>query len=126
MISAPVDIPAHVAATRLSGKPLADICGTPMIVRVPGQARTADIGPVSGARDDKDGADTVPDNDSTAILKHPDHASGASRVTEAAGQGDPGERHDVIPNVPGDTPLIAHEAIRTAIAPLAIPEVSIG
>ena len=54
LTAALVIIPARLAATRLPRKPLADICGKPMIVRVLEQARNADIGPVAVACDDKD------------------------------------------------------------------------
>ena len=45
-------IPARMAATRLPGKPLADIEGVPMIVRVLRQAQAADVGPVAVAAGD--------------------------------------------------------------------------
>ena len=44
-------IPARMAATRLPGKPLADIAGEPMIVHVLRRAQAADIGPVVVATD---------------------------------------------------------------------------
>ena len=47
-------IPARMAATRLPGKPLADICGVPMIVRVVRQAELAGIGPVVVAAGDEE------------------------------------------------------------------------
>ena len=47
-----VVIPARMAARRLPGKPLADIGGEPMIVRVWRQAAAAGIGPVAVAAGD--------------------------------------------------------------------------
>ena len=44
-------IPARMASTRLPGKPLADICGKPMIIHVMQRALDADIGPVAVATD---------------------------------------------------------------------------
>ncbi|MEM9631450.1 MAG: 3-deoxy-manno-octulosonate cytidylyltransferase [Pseudomonadota bacterium] len=124
--SALVIIPARMAATRLPRKPLADICGKPMIVRVIEQAQNADIGPVVVACDDQDVADAVADFGAKAVMTRPDHASGSDRIQEAASLVDPEGKHDVILNVQGDVPLIAPEAIRAAFAPLSIPEVSIG
>ena len=52
-------IPARMAATRLPGKPLADIGGVPMIVRVLNQALAADIGPVAVAAGDPEIVEAV-------------------------------------------------------------------
>ena len=52
-------IPARMAATRLPGKPLADIFGSPMIVRVLRQAEAAGIGPVAVAAGDSEIVDAV-------------------------------------------------------------------
>ena len=54
-------IPARMASTRLPGKPLADICGTPMIVHVLNRALEADVGPVAVATDTDDIAGAVRD-----------------------------------------------------------------
>ncbi|WP_299809127.1 3-deoxy-manno-octulosonate cytidylyltransferase [uncultured Roseibium sp.] len=121
-----VIIPARLAATRLPRKPLADICGKPMIVRVLEQAQNADIGPVAVACDDKDIAEAVHDHGGKAIMTRADHPSGSDRIQEAVNLVDPDGRHDVILNVQGDVPLIAPEAIRAAFAPLSIPDVAIG
>lgn len=126
MSAALVIIPARLAATRLPRKPLADICGKPMIVRVLEQAQNADIGPVAVACDDKDIADAVHDHGGKAIMTRADHPSGSDRIQEAVNLVDPDGWHDVILNVQGDVPLIAPEAIRAAFAPLSIPDVAIG
>ncbi len=126
MTSALVVIPSRLAATRLPDKPLADICGKPMIVRVLEQALAADIGPVVVACDDVRIADAVRDHGGTAIMTRSDHESGSDRIFEAAGKVDPDERHDVILNLQGDVPLIAPEAIRAAFAPLTAHDVDIG
>ena len=52
-------IPARMASTRLPGKPLADIAGQPMIVRVWRQAVAAEIGPVVVAAAEREIADAV-------------------------------------------------------------------
>ncbi|POF34012.1 3-deoxy-manno-octulosonate cytidylyltransferase [Roseibium marinum] len=126
LTAALVIIPARLAATRLPRKPLADICGKPMIVRVLEQAQNADIGPVAVACDDKDIADAVQDHGGRAIMTRPDHPSGSDRIQEAVNLVDPDGRYDVVLNVQGDVPLIAPEAIRAAFAPLTLPEVAIG
>jgi 3-deoxy-manno-octulosonate cytidylyltransferase (CMP-KDO synthetase) len=126
LTAALVIIPARLAATRLPRKPLADICGKPMIVRVLEQARNADIGPVAVACDNKDIFEAVQDHGGRAVMTRVDHASGSDRIFEAAGLLDPGGEHDVILNVQGDVPLIAPDAIRAAFAPLAVPGVAIG
>lgn len=126
MTAALVIIPARLAATRLPRKPLADIGGKPMIVRVLDQARNADIGPVTVACDNQDVADAVRDHGGNAVMTDPDHASGSDRIQEAAERVDPDGKFDYILNVQGDVPLIEPEAIRAAFAPLSIAEVSIG
>jgi 3-deoxy-manno-octulosonate cytidylyltransferase (CMP-KDO synthetase) len=51
MVDILIIIPARLGATRLPGKPLADIAGTPMVVRVLQRAEAADLGPVFVATD---------------------------------------------------------------------------
>lgn len=126
MTSALVVIPSRMAATRLPQKPLADIAGKPMIVRVLEQALAADIGPVTVACDDQRILEAVRDHGGNAVLTRPDHESGSDRIHEAARLVDPDGRHDVILNLQGDVPLIEPAAIRAAFAPLADPEVQIG
>ncbi len=119
-------IPARLAATRLPNKPLADICGKPMIVRVLEQAQNADIGPVAIACDTETIAEAVHDHGGKAVMTRMDHASGSDRIREAADLLDPDGNFDVILNVQGDVPLIAPEAIRAAFAPLSVADVDIG
>lgn len=126
MTSALVVIPSRMAATRLPQKPLADIAGKPMIVRVLEQALAADIGPVTVACDDQRILEAVRDHGGNAVLTRPDHESGSDRIHEAARLVDPDGHHDVILNLQGDVPLIEPAAIRAAFAPLADPEVQIG
>ena len=126
LTAALVLIPSRLAATRLPDKPLADICGKPMIVRVMEQALNADIGPVTVACDDQTIADAVRDHGGKAVMTRPDHVSGSDRIFEAAELVDPERKFDIILNVQGDVPLIAPESIRAAFSPLSIPEVSIG
>jgi 3-deoxy-manno-octulosonate cytidylyltransferase (CMP-KDO synthetase) len=112
-------IPARMASTRLPGKPLADICGTPMIVHVWRRAMAAEIGPVVVAADAPAIVDAVEAAGGRAILTHGEHSSGSDRIFEAIGLIDPKGRHDVVINVQGDLPTIGASAIRAAIGPLA-------
>ncbi len=97
-------IPARMAATRLPGKPLADIGGLPMIVRVMRQAEAAGVGPVAVAAGDAEIAWAVETAGGTAVLTDPDLPSGSDRILaalEALG-GD----HDVVINLQGDMPFV--------------------
>jgi len=124
--SALVIIPARLGATRLPRKPLADICGKPMIVRVLEQARNAGIGPVVVACDDPEIAAAVRDHNGEAVMTRADHESGSDRIHEAANLIDPTSEHDVILNLQGDVPLIEPAALRAAFSPLADEAVDIG
>ena len=78
-------IPARKAATRLPGKPLADIGGEPMIVHVLRRALAAAIGPVAVATDSAEIAAVVDKAGGTAVMTRSDHASGSDRICEALG-----------------------------------------
>jgi len=110
-------IPARMAATRLPGKPLADIGGVPMIVRVMRQAQAADIGPVAVAAGDPEIAAAVEAAGGRAILTDPDLPSGSDRILAALAELDPAGSHDVVINLQGDIPFLAPEVI-TATAKL--------
>jgi 3-deoxy-manno-octulosonate cytidylyltransferase (CMP-KDO synthetase) len=105
-----------MSSTRLPQKPLADICGEPMIVHVWRRAREADVGPVVVAADDPAIVAVVEAAGGRAILTRPDHASGSDRIAEALGRLDPDRRHDVVVNVQGDLPTIEPQAVRAAAA----------
>ncbi len=119
-------IPARFSATRLPGKPLADICGVPMIVQVWRRAREADIGPVVVAADDPRIVEAVRAAGGEAVMTDPNHPSGSDRIFEALGRFDPEGRHDVVVNVQGDLPTIDPAAVRAAIAPLEEKSVDIA
>src|ERR1700730_6857552 len=99
-------IPARMNATRLPGKPLADINGAPMIVRVWRRAMEADIGPVWVAADDPRVMEAVASAGGKAIMTRSDHPSGSDRIFEALGLVDADGVHDVVVNVHGDLPAI--------------------
>ena len=119
-------VPSRMTATRLPGKPLADILGEPMIVHVWRRAREADIGPVVIACDDQRIVDVVRAAGGEAVMTDPNHPSGSDRIFEALGRYDPEGRYDVIVNVQGDLPTIEAAAVRAAFAPLADPAVDIA
>lgn len=114
-----VMIPARMTATRLPGKPLADIHGQPMIVHVWRRAMAAEIGPVVVATDSPEVAEAVTRAGGDVEMTRADHPSGSDRVFEALCRRDPAGAHDVVVNVQGDLPSIAPHAIRAALAPLA-------
>ncbi|MEM7492366.1 MAG: 3-deoxy-manno-octulosonate cytidylyltransferase [Pseudomonadota bacterium] len=99
-------IPARLASTRLPNKPLADIHGVPMIVRVCQRARLAKTGPVLVAAAEKEIADTVQDAGFEAVLTDPDLPSGSDRVWAALQTYDPHGSYDVVINLQGDMPTI--------------------
>lgn len=105
-------IPARLAATRLPGKPLADIGGLPMIVRVVRQAEASGVGPVAVAAGDPEIVAAVEAAGGRAVLTDPDLPSGSDRILAALRMLDPDGRHDVVINLQGDIPFIAPEAIR--------------
>jgi 3-deoxy-manno-octulosonate cytidylyltransferase (CMP-KDO synthetase) len=106
-------IPARMAATRLPGKPLANIGGLPMIVRVLRQAQAAGIGPVAVAAGDAEIVQAVEDAGGRAILTDPDLPSGSDRILAALAQLDPQGRHDVVINLQGDIPFVDPSVIKT-------------
>lgn len=99
-------IPARMGASRFPGKPLADMMGTPMIIRVWQQAVKADIGPVLVACAEREIAQAVDMAGGIPILTHPDLPSGSDRIRQAADIFDPEERYDIVLNLQGDMPLI--------------------
>lgn len=121
-----VVIPARLAATRLPGKPLADIAGAPMIVHVLRRAQEADVGPVVVATDSREIADAVTAAGGRAVMTRADHPSGSDRIHEAVTAVDPDGVHDVVINVQGDLPTIDPRIIAAALVPLADPAVDIA
>jgi 3-deoxy-manno-octulosonate cytidylyltransferase (CMP-KDO synthetase) len=119
-------IPARMSATRLPGKPLADIHGAPMILHVWRRAMEADIGPVWVATDDSRIIDAVDSAGGKAIMTRFDHASGSDRIFEALGAVDANGVHDVVVNIQGDLPTIEPSVVRACLAPLSDRTVDIA
>src|SRR5471032_2177514 len=95
-------IPARMASARLPGKPLADIAGRPMIVRVWERAVAAGLGPVIVAAAEPEIVAAVTAAGGRAILTDPDLPSGSDRIFAALKAIDPQGRHDVVVNLQGD------------------------
>ncbi|HWE07439.1 MAG TPA: 3-deoxy-manno-octulosonate cytidylyltransferase [Rhizomicrobium sp.] len=114
-----VIIPARMASTRLPGKPLADISGTPMIVRVWRQAMAAGIGPVLVAAAEAEIAHAIENAGGAAVLTDPALPSGTDRVFAALETVDVKGAHDVIVNLQGDLPLLDPAQLRNVVEALA-------
>ncbi|EJK87551.1 3-deoxy-manno-octulosonate cytidylyltransferase [Agrobacterium sp. SHOUNA12C] len=119
-------IPARMASTRLPGKPLADICGLPMIVQVAKRAREAAIGRIVVAVDHDDTYAAVANAGFDVVMTGMDHQSGSDRIHEALRAVDPDGRAEIIVNVQGDLPTIDPETIRASLRPLENPAVDIA
>jgi 3-deoxy-manno-octulosonate cytidylyltransferase (CMP-KDO synthetase) len=126
MVDVLVLIPARMAATRLPGKPLADIAGEPMIVHVLRRAQEAEIGPVVVATDSAEIAAVVDKAKGRAVMTRADHASGSDRIFEALGKADPDGRAKLIVNLQGDLPTIDPKAVAAALQPLTDDAVDIA
>ncbi|MEN3350615.1 MAG: 3-deoxy-manno-octulosonate cytidylyltransferase synthetase [Bradyrhizobium sp.] len=119
-------IPARMAATRLPGKPLMDICGLPMIVHVLRRAEAAGIGRVAVATDTAEIAAAVTAHGGEVVMTRADHPSGSDRIHEAMTALDPDGTAEIVVNLQGDFPTITAETIRSVTPPLADPAVDIA
>ena len=103
-LSPVIIIPARMAASRLPGKPLADIAGKPMIQHVWERAVAANIAPVWVASDDDAIIAAVQAAGGNAVKTRADHPSGSDRTFEAVERIDPDRHFDMILNLQGDLP----------------------
>lgn len=120
-----VIIPARFASTRLPGKPLADIHGKPMVVRVMEQAIKSGASRVIVATDHPDVATAVIQAGGEACMTNPDHQSGTERLAEVIdlyGFSD----DEIIVNVQGDEPLIPPEIISQVASNLQGSKANMG
>lgn len=116
-----VIIPARLASTRLPGKPLADLGGKPMVVRVAERAAQSGAMQVAVATDHADIAAACREHGIAVHMTRADHPSGTDRIAEAAAaMALPADA--VIVNVQGDEPLIS-PALIAATAALITDEV---
>ena len=129
-------IPARLASTRLPDKPLADIAGKPMVVRVAERASRSGAARVVVATDSERIAQACASHGVQAVMTRADHPSGSDRLAEACDRLALADSHIVV-NVQGDEPLIepalidavagllarqAQAAMSTAAHPLASAE----
>ncbi|MEZ5816911.1 MAG: 3-deoxy-manno-octulosonate cytidylyltransferase [Hyphomicrobiaceae bacterium] len=121
-----VVIPARMQASRLPGKPLADIAGEPMIVHVWRRAVEADVGRVIVATDAPEISQAVERAGGEAVMTRTDHASGSDRVFEAIGKVDPRGEAELIVNVQGDLPTLEPRLVRACLDPLQDKQVSLA
>lgn len=111
-------IPGRIAATRLPGKPLADLAGVPMIVRVARQAWASGATRVAIATDAPEIAAAARAHHIEAVMTRADHPTGTDRLAEAVeilGLADDG----IVVNVQGDEPLIPPAMIAAVARRLA-------
>jgi 3-deoxy-manno-octulosonate cytidylyltransferase (CMP-KDO synthetase) len=114
-----VVIPARFASSRLPGKPLADIGGRPMVLRVLERALQAGAESVVVATDDVRVQQAVEAAGYQALMTSPDHQSGTERLVEVAETlGWPDDA--LVVNVQGDEPLIDPALIREAARQLVL------
>jgi 3-deoxy-manno-octulosonate cytidylyltransferase (CMP-KDO synthetase) len=111
-------IPARAESTRFPGKPLADIQGKPMIMRVVERAlKSAILNSVYVATDSEEILKAVQNHGGTALLTSQDHRSGTDRIAEAARE--VGLRaEDIAVNIQGDQPLFDPGMIDEVVEPL--------
>ena len=117
-MSCVVVIPARYASVRLPGKPLADVAGKPMIVRVYERAVASGVGPVIVASDDERIVSAARACGADAVLTSGAHASGTDRIAEVAAARclDPAT---VVVNVQGDEPLLPPSLVEQIAANLS-------
>jgi 3-deoxy-manno-octulosonate cytidylyltransferase (CMP-KDO synthetase) len=108
-------IPARMASSRLPDKPLADLAGVPMVVRVAQRAKQSQAQRVVVAADDARIVRACNTHGIDAVLTRQDHPSGSDRLAEAC---DLLQLPDdaVVVNVQGDEPLIDPQSIDAAAA----------
>lgn len=111
-------IPARYRSTRFEGKPLAPICGRPMIQHVVERARMClELTEIYVATDDERIAGCVRDIGGQAVMTREGHLSGTDRICEAADRVGLDEV-DIVVNIQGDQPLFHPSAVTRLVAPL--------
>ena len=108
-------IPARMGASRFPGKPLADLCGKPMVQWVYEAAVASGVGEqVVVAAPDQEIIDACISFGAESVLTSPDHPTGTDRIAEVARK----IEADVYVNVQGDEPLIKPDSIAACAQPL--------
>ena len=107
-------IPARYQSSRFEGKPLADICGKPMIWWVYQQAKkVSEFAEVYVATDDTRIENACNENNINVVMTSTEHKTGTDRIGEVARK----IQADLYVNIQGDEPMIEPETIRQAILP---------
>jgi 3-deoxy-manno-octulosonate cytidylyltransferase (CMP-KDO synthetase) len=119
-------IPARMQATRLPGKPLADIHGKPMIVHVWERAMAAETGRVVVATDSDEIMAAVRSAGGEAVMTRADHVSGSDRVFEALSKIDPDGDAEFVVNLQGDLPTLDSSLVRACLSALHTKGVDIS
>ncbi len=111
-------IPARYQSNRFEGKPLAKICGKPMIQHVVERAQNVNLlSRVVVATDDIRIGECVNSFGGEYVMTRDDHVSGTDRLAEAAEKIGISE-HDVVVNIQGDQPLFPEEIVEQVARPL--------
>ncbi len=126
MKNALVIVPARMQATRLPGKPMADIHGEPMIVHVWRRAVQSGVGRVVVATDSDVIIQAVAKAGGEAVMTRSDHASGSDRVFETVQKVDPQGQSEIVINLQGDLPTLDPWLVEACAAPLSVPGADIA
>ena len=119
-------IPARMASTRLPGKPLADICGLPMVIQVWNRAMESKVGQVLVAAAENEIVNIVRKHGGDAMATDPALPSGSDRIAAALKLRDPERRFTHIVNLQGDLPTIDPLAVQRCLAGLTNEGVDIS
>ncbi|MFQ5626004.1 MAG: 3-deoxy-manno-octulosonate cytidylyltransferase [Methyloligellaceae bacterium] len=119
-------IPARMQANRLPGKPLADICGEPMIVHVWRRAVESGAGRVAVATDSEEVRAVLEQAGGEVVMTRAGHESGTDRVFEAVEALDPDGACEIVVNLQGDLPALDPGLIGACIEPLIERAADIG
>ncbi|WP_250472939.1 3-deoxy-manno-octulosonate cytidylyltransferase [Caballeronia sp. GAFFF1] len=111
-------IPARLASTRLPNKPLADLGGKPMVVRVAERARESGASHVLVATDSHLVVEAARDHGIEVMLTRADHPTGTDRLAEVATRLNWSDETIVV-NVQGDEPLIDPQLVRNVATHLS-------
>jgi 3-deoxy-manno-octulosonate cytidylyltransferase (CMP-KDO synthetase) len=111
-------IPARLASTRLPNKPLADIAGKPMVVRVAERALQSGAQRVIVAVDDASIFEACQAHQLDVLLTSNQHLTGTDRLSEVVRHLNLGD-DEIIVNVQGDEPLIPPKLIAQVAQTLA-------
>jgi 3-deoxy-manno-octulosonate cytidylyltransferase (CMP-KDO synthetase) len=112
-------IPARMGSSRLPEKPLSDLAGIPMVVRVAHRAHASSANRVVVATDDARVLSACQDHGVEAIMTRSDHISGSDRLAEACISLQLNDQ-DIVVNVQGDEPLIDPASIDQVAQLLAV------